>query len=121
MLDEDVKISTSGKFLKAMQLVEGYMTGLVFTEDYEQKSFETEKIRLMESLTDEAQKLFVNKYCIFVGQVFLKSLKHFTYEGINIINPISKSKFFGDHDKLLKKYVMKEIYIHMHLIETYLR
>jgi len=101
LLDEDVKIVTHNRFLAAMQEVEGYANAFA-DESNEKAAFTLEKQTIIDSLSDEAQKNFIRKYCQFIGQSFRKSLKDFTYESLKIIKGISKSTFDKEYDDLIE-------------------
>lgn len=86
LLDEEVKIGTYNKFLKAMQIVEGFQR--VKIDESEEEEFKEKKNKLMDKL-DEIDKAFVDKYTSYNGQSFRICINEFTMESIHIISGLS--------------------------------
>lgn len=113
LLEENVQIITSGKFLTSMQLVEGYMTGLVLEDNVGQDDFNKKKDKLLENYQEGEEKEFLRKNCVYTGQFFLKSLKEFTFQSLGILYKTSKTQFNAQYDSLLKKVKdERDIYTH---------
>ena len=102
LLDGDVNIVTVNGFLAAMQLVEGYSS--VFSQvEADREEFEIIKERLIAKCQNEEEKGFLEKYCSYSGETFRKMLKEFTFEGLNVLSPQSKSRFDKIHDSFISK------------------
>lgn len=90
LLDDEVKIITYNKFLKVMQIVDGYQQ--TQEDEKEKEEFEKRKQEIISKLEDENAADFVSKYTHYNGVTFRKSLSSFTYEAIEHISGVSKTK-----------------------------
>ena len=104
LLDEELKIATAGKFLAAMQLVEGYAQAFA-DEEQEIKIFESKKQKILAMLTEEEDIELVDKGLGFSGISFRKALKEYLYKGSNCLEEISKTAFFNKHNGLIDRIV----------------
>lgn len=111
LLDEEVMISTYNKFLKVMQLVEGYQREKVDEEIIEE--FNKKKKEIIGKLEDEGDVSLVSKFMNYNGETFRKCLNKFTYDAINIISNISKTKAMKAGDVLINKIINdRDTYTH---------
>ncbi len=76
LLDDDVGISTTNKFLKIMQIIEGMERNDVSEE--EQKKFYKQKEEILCKLSSEEDKKFIEKYCTNNGDNFSKCIQKIT-------------------------------------------
>ncbi len=104
LLDEEVKIATSGKFLAAMQLVEGYAQAFA-DEEQEIIDFENRKQKILAMLSEEEDIELVEKGLGFSGISFRKALKEYLYKGASCLNEITKTAFFNKHNGLIDRIV----------------
>lgn len=104
LLDEELKIATAGKFLAAMQLVEGYAQAFA-DEEQEIKIFENKKQKILAMLTEEEDIELVDKGLGFSVISFRKALKEYLYKGSNCLKEISKTAFFNKHNGLIDRIV----------------
>lgn len=104
LLDEELKIATAGKFLAAMQLVEGYAQAFV-DEEQEIKDFENRKQKIIAMLTEEEDIELVENGLGFSGISFRKALKEYLYKGANCLNEMTKTAFFNKHNGLIDRIV----------------
>ena len=104
LLDEELKIVTVGKFLAAMQLVEGY-TQAFADEEKDIIDFENRKHKILSLLTEAEDIELIENGLGFSGISFRKALKEYLYKGSNCLNKITKTAFFNKHKELIDKIV----------------
>lgn len=110
LLDEEIKISTYNKFLKVMQVVEGFQRTKI--DESEEVEFDNKKNELMEKL-DETDRAFVKKYTFYNGQNFRKCMNEFTLGSIQIISGLSKTKAKEASEKIIGKIINdRDVYTH---------
>lgn len=110
LLDEEIKISTYNKFLKVMQVVEGFQRTKI--DENEEVEFNNKKNEIMEKL-DETDKEFVKKYTFYNGQNFRKCMNEFTLGSIQIISGLSKNKAKEASEKIIGKIINdRDVYTH---------
>ena len=100
LLDEEVKIVTTNKYLAAMQLIEGY-TQAYADEEKEIKEFEEKKNELISKLESKEEKELVEKGLGYSGISFRKAVKDYLHKGYNLFEEISKKKFVEKKEKLI--------------------
>lgn len=98
LLDEEIKISTYNKFLKVMQVVEGFQRAKI--DGSEEIEFNNIKNEIMEKL-NETDRAFVKKYTFYNGQNFRKCMNEFTLGSIQIISGLSKTKAKEASEKII--------------------
>ena len=104
LLDEELKVVTAGKFLTAMQLVEGYTQA--YTDEAQAIiDFEKRKQKILSLLTEEEDKGLIEKGLGFSGISFRKALKEYLYKGSNHFGEISKNAFFSKCNELIDRIV----------------
>lgn len=99
LLDDNVGISTTNKFLKTMQIVEGMERTDV--DEERQIIFEKKKETIIGKLEDLEDKEFVRKYCRNNGDNFSKCLQKITKRVMKAFSEIS-NKEFREYHNLLK-------------------
>lgn len=104
LLDEDVKIVTTNKFLAAMQLIEGYAQAYA-DEEKAIKEFEEKKKEIISKLESEDEKELVRKGLGYSGISFRKAVKDYLYKGSKGFVEISKTKFFQEKESLINNIV----------------
>lgn len=110
LLDEDIKISTYNKFLKVMQVVEGFQRARIGEE--KEKEFTEKKKAIMEKL-DKDDREFVSSYTVYNGQTFRKCIKDFTKESIKIISDLNGKKIKEISDDIINAIVNdRDVYTH---------
>lgn len=110
LLDEEIKISTYNKFLKVMQVVEGFQRAKI--NEREEKEFDEKKNAIMEKL-DEDDRAFVMKHTFYNGQNFRKCMNEFTIGSIKIISGLSKTKAKEVSDIIINKIINdRDVYTH---------
>ena len=110
LLDEEIKISTYNKFLKVMQVVEGFQRTKI--DESEEIEFNNKKNELMEKL-DETDRAFVKKYTFYNGQNFRKCMNEFTLASIQIISGLSKTKAKEASENIIGKIINdRDVYTH---------
>lgn len=111
LLDEEVKIITYNKFLKVMQIVDGYQQ--TEKDEEEKEKFNKRKQEILSKLDDEGDAEFVSKYTHYSGVTFRKCLSNFTYEAIKHISGLSKTKAKECGDKIVEKILNdRDVYTH---------
>ena len=80
LLDEEIKISTYNKFLKVMQVVEGFQRAKIYAG--ENLEFQQKKNSVLEKLNDEEDKAFLEKYTNYNGQSFRKCMNGLTVNSL---------------------------------------
>jgi hypothetical protein len=109
LLDEEVKIGTYNKFLKLMQIVEGYQRDIV--NEVDNKKFYDKKNSIIEKL-DVDEKSFINKYTTNNGESFRDCLKDFTISSLNILG-FSQSKSKKCSNNLISDMIKdRNVYTH---------
>ena len=115
LLDEEVRIGTYNKFLKLMQIVEGYQRDIV--NDEEQKRFNDIKNSILEKLEDD-EKTFIEKYTNNNGQEFGRCLKDFTINSLQILG-FSKTKAKSHSNDLIRDMINdRDVYTHASKIKN---
>lgn len=110
LLDEEIKISTYNKFLKVMQVVEGFQRTKI--DENEEVEFNNKKNEIMEKL-DETDRKFVKKYTSYNGQNFRKCINEFTIRSIQIISGLSRSKAKEESVQIIGKIINdRDVYTH---------
>lgn len=104
LLDEEVKIVTTNKFLAAMQLIEGYAQAYA-DEEKEIKEFEEKKKEIISKLESEDEKELVRKGLGYSGISFRKAVKDYLYKGSKDFVEISKTKFLQEKEELINNIV----------------
>lgn len=100
LLDEEVKIVTTNKYLAAMQLIEGY-TQAYADEEKEIKEFEEKKNDLISKLESKEEKELVEKALGYSGISFRKAVRDYLHKCYNLFEKISKNKFVEKKEKLI--------------------
>lgn len=112
LLDEEVKIVTTNKFLASMQLIEGY-TQAYTDEENEIREFEEKKDELISKLECKEEKELVEKGLGYSGISFRKAVKEYFYKGYNCLEKISHKKFVKKNEKLIDDIVKdRNFYTH---------
>lgn len=88
LLDEEVGIYTYNKFLKLMQIIEGYQRTDV--SEVDKKKFDNIKNEIIENLKNEADKEFIKEYTTDNGEKFKKCLREFICKGLVIVSECTK-------------------------------
>ena len=99
LLDDNVGISTTNKFLKTMQIVEGMERTDV--DEERQIIFEKKKETIIGKLEDLEDKELARKYCRNNGDNFSKCLQKITKRVMKAFSEIS-NKEFREYHNLLK-------------------
>lgn len=97
-LDDNVGISTTNKFLKTMQIVEGMERTDV--DEERQIVFENEKETIIGKLENLEDKEFIRKYCRNNGDNFSKCLQKMTKKVMKALSEISNKEFRGYYNLL---------------------
>ncbi|WP_073291193.1 HEPN domain-containing protein [Anaerosporobacter mobilis] len=110
LLDEEINLNTYNKFLKIMQVVEGYQRAKV--DEEEQRRFDEQKDRIISILETNDQN-FVKKYTTYNGQNFRKCLNTFTYDSMKLISDISKTKARDTSKEVIDRIINdRDVYTH---------
>lgn len=88
LLDEEIKISTYNKFLKVMQVVEGFHRAKI--DESEKQEFLQNKNNIIEKLDDEEEKAFLEQYTNYNGQSFRRCMNGLTLTSLHIISGLTK-------------------------------
>ena len=88
LMDEEIDISTYNKFLKVMQVVEGFQRANI--DEREKQEFLQNKNNILEKLDDKEEKAFLEKYTNYNGQSFRKCMKGLTIDSLHIISGLTK-------------------------------
>lgn len=104
LMDEDLKILKTDKFLTAMQLIEGY-TQAYIDEEKELEEFKVRKENIISKLEDKDDKELVKNGLGFSGIAFRKAVSKYLYEGITCLEEMSKTIFRERYDLLITKIV----------------
>lgn len=110
LLDDNVGISTTNKFLKTMQIVEGMERDDV--DEERQAIFEQEKEAIIGKLENIEDKEFVRKYCRNNGDNFSKCLQKMTKRVIKALSGISNKEFRKYFDLLDNIKNDRDVYTH---------
>lgn len=86
LLDEEIQISTYNKFLKVMQVVEGFQRAKI--DESEIQEFIQNKNSILEKLDDE-DKAFIEKYTNYNGQSFRKCMNGLTIASLQIVSGLT--------------------------------
>lgn len=110
LLDEEIKISTYNKFLKVMQVVEGFQRAKI--DESEEVEFNNKKNEIMVKL-DKTDREFVKKYTSYNGQNFRKCINEFTIGSIQIISGLPRTKAKEECKKIIGKIINdRDVYTH---------
>ena len=90
LLDEEIKISTYNKFLKVMQVVEGFQRAKI--DEREKQKFLQNKNNIIEKLDDEEEKAFLEQYTNYNGQSFRRCMNELTLTSLQIISGLTKGQ-----------------------------
>ena len=104
LLDEELKIVTAGKFLAAMQLVEGYAQAFA-DEEQEIIDFGKRKQKILSVLTEDEDIELVENGLEFSGISFRKALKEYLYQGSNCLNKMTKTAFSNKYKGMIDRIV----------------
>lgn len=110
LLDDSVGISTTNKFLKTMQIVEGMERTDV--DEERQIIFEKEKETIIGKLENLEDKEFVRKYCRNNGDNFSKCLQKMTKRVMKALSEISNKEFRGYYNLLENIKNDRDVYTH---------
>lgn len=88
LLDEEVGIYTYNKFLKLMQIIEGYQR--TDASEVDKKKFDDTKNRIIGNLKNESDKEFIKEYTIDNGEKFKTCLREFICKGLGIVSECTK-------------------------------
>lgn len=88
LLDDEVKIYTYNKFLKLMQIIEGYQR--IDVSEVDKKKFDDTKNKIIENLKKESDREFIKEYTTDNGEKFKKCLRGFICKGLGIISECTK-------------------------------
>lgn len=116
LLDEDVGISTTNKFLKVMQVIEGVERNDVNSE--EQKEFEERKLSILDNIENEEDKQFLEKYCTNNGDNFIKCLQKMTRKIVMALSEISNREFKECHTHSLLEKIKNDRDVYTHASHT---
>lgn len=116
LLDDDVGISTTNKFLKIMQIIEGMERNDVNEE--EQKKFDKQKEDILCKLNSEEDKKFVEKYCTNNGDNFSKCIQKITKKAIMSLSGLSNSEFKECHTHTLLCNIKNDRDVYTHASHT---
>lgn len=110
LLDEEISIGTYNKFLKTMQVVEGFQRAMISNEA-EKKFIET-KNAIMKKLNED-DRAFINSYLVYNGQTFRKCIKEFTKESIKIISDLNVKNIKSISEDVINEIVNdRDVYTH---------
>lgn len=110
LLDEEVGISTTNKFLKIMQMIEGMERNEV--AEAAQKEFEEKKLQIIEKLAEQEDKDFVKKYCVNNGDNFIKCLQAISKKALATLSGCSNKKVKQYHALLDNIKNDRDVYTH---------
>ncbi|MDH6366682.1 MULTISPECIES: HEPN domain-containing protein [unclassified Breznakia] len=116
LLDFDVNIVTPNRFIKVMQLVEGYQRSIINSSNADSQK---KKDEILLTITDDDTKHFNTNHCNNHGVTFLKCLKEFTYDALLIFESISKTSVFKKYDSILMSIkTQRDILTHANTTES---
>lgn len=111
LLDEEIKISTYNKFLKVMQVVEGFQRAKI--DEREKLEFHQKKNNILEKLNDERDKAFLEKYTNYNGQSFRKCMNDLTINSLQIISGLTKGQARKNSDEIINAIINdRDVYTH---------
>lgn len=111
LLDEEIMISTYNKFLKVMQVVEGFQRAKI--DERENLEFHQKKNSILEKLNDEEDKAFLEKYTNYNGQSFRKCMNGFTINSLQIISGLTKGQARKNSDDIIVAIINdRDVYTH---------
>lgn len=111
LLDEEIKISTYNKFLKVMQVVEGFQRAKI--DETEKREFFQKKNNILEKLDDEEDKAFMEKYTNYNGQSFRKCMNGLTLTSLQIISGLTKVQARKTSDGIIDAIINdRDVYTH---------
>lgn len=112
LLDEEVGISTTNKFLKVMQIIEGMERNKINEE--EQKKFDKQKEEILCKVNTEEDKQFIKRYCTNNGDKFIKCLQKITKKAIMSLSGLSNNQFGECHTYTLLSNIKndRDVYTH---------
>lgn len=104
LLDEDMEVVTINKYLAAMQLIEGVSQAYA-DEEQEMLDFSIKKQAIISKLEDELDKELVEEGLQFSGITFRKGTIKYFFDGLNLLEPITKSAFNKRYKELINMIV----------------
>lgn len=111
LLDEEIKISTYNKFLKVMQVVEGFQRAKI--DERENIGFQQKKNSILEKLNDEEDKAFLEKYTNYNGQSFRKCMNGLTVNSLQIISGLTQGQARKNSDGIIDAIINdRDVYTH---------
>lgn len=111
LLDNDTQIVTYNKFLKIMQIIEGFQRAKI--NESESEDFKKQKNKILEKIEDENDKAFIEKYTSYNGETFRKCLKEFTCAGLKLISGLAKTRICSLAEELFGKIINdRDVYTH---------
>lgn len=111
LLDEEIKISTYNKFLKVMQVVEGFQRAKI--DERENVEFKQKKNSILEKLNDEEDKAFLEKYTNYNGQSFRKCMNELTVNSLQVISGLTKGQARKNSDGIINAIINdRDVYTH---------
>ena len=116
LLDDDVGISTTNKFLKIMQMIEGMERSDVNEE--EQRKFDKQKEDILCNLSSEEDKKFIEKYCTNNGDNFSKCIQKITKKAIMSLSGLSNNEFRECHTHTLLCNIKNDRDVYTHASHT---
>ncbi len=116
LLDEDVGISTTNKFLKIMQIIEGMERNDV--SEQEQKKFDKQKEDILCRLNSEEDKKFIEKHCTNNGDNFSKCIQKITKKDLISLSDLSNNEFRECHTHTLLCKIKNDRDVYTHASHT---
>lgn len=116
LLDDDVGISTTNKFLKVMQVIEGMERNDVSEE--EQRRFDEQKEAILSRLDSQEDKAFIKKYCTNNGDNFIKCIQKITRRSIMALSGLSNTEFRECHTHTLLSNIKNDRDVYTHASHT---
>ena len=116
LLDDDVGISTTNKFLKVMQMIEGMERNDVSEE--EQKRFDEQKEAILSKLDSQEDKAFIKKHCTNNGDNFIKCIQKITKKSIMSLSGLSNNEFRECHTHTLLSNIKNDRDVYTHASHT---
>ena len=116
LLDDDVEISTTNKFLKVMQIIEGMERNDISEE--EQKKFDKQKEDILCKLSNQEDKDFIKKYCTNNGDNFSKCIQKITKKAITSLSGLSNNEFRECHTHTLLSNIKNDRDVYTHASHT---
>lgn len=116
LLDDDVGISTTNKFLKVMQIIEGMERNNV--SDEEQEKFDKRKEEILCKLNSQEDREFIKKYCTNNGDNFSKCIQKITKRAIMSLSGLSNNEFRECHTHTLLSNIKNDRDVYTHASHT---